>query len=81
MYLKEKPVGSVRCLRRVSGTFLFKSLRIWERGLLMPEVGTDSSSSTPIFAVSCCSLVLLFCLRGDEEEEEKGLADERALCK
>lgn len=77
MYLTETPVGSVRSLRRDSGTFLFNSLRMWERGLLIPETGTSSSS--PRF-VSCCSLVLLLVLRGEEEEEEeeeeeKGLAE------
>lgn len=45
MYLTVKPLASVRTLIRESGTFLLSCLRISERGRLIPDVGTTSSSS------------------------------------
>lgn len=43
MYLILKP-SSIRCLMRESGTFLLSSLRMSERGLLIPDVGIASPS-------------------------------------
>ena len=43
MYLILKP-SSIRSLTRESGTFLLSSLRMSERGLLIPAVGMASSS-------------------------------------
>lgn len=52
MYLTGKPSFSTRVLTNESGTFLFSSLSISERGLLMPEEGTKSAKSSSLFAAA-----------------------------
>lgn len=62
-YLVVNP-SSVRCRITESGTFLLSSLRISDKGLLMPELGTESSS----FGVSGCEAV---------KAEERGFVEKR----
>ena len=60
IYLEETPF-SKRSLIRESGTFLLSCLRIWESGLLIPEL-TAMSSSSGSASVDFAS----------EEKQEKG---------